>query len=254
MNATTAPNDTVLQGEEASLNLFRVAQEEATRRIALTQFLAANEKLLIGPLAVEVTVSGMTIKNMDNNTEEPVSSTIVITSDRLILWGSANSHTDLVLPGSAIELHAMSTEDSVYLQICVDDRSEVPLELTIVPAATDESKEKESNGSTCQRLFDALSEVIRLHPVDPNDTDDIGPMGLMASMMGGVGGFVGNGTLGENEELVCGSSKKHPEASEEERDEMLRRLDDILIVPPELERSSDVEGQFDDADDADDLL
>ena len=47
-----------------------------------------------------------------------------------------------------------------------------------------------------------------------------------------------------------------PPPSEEERDAMLDRLDNLLIVPPEyaIHEDADEAGQFEDADEDDDIL
>ena len=92
----------------------------------------------------------------------------------------------------------------------------------------------------------------------------------MLSLMAGMGDGLGNGFDGEtmianhdgdgDGDMVVrlGGSNNFVENDDEsematdmERQAMLRRLDDMLVVPPEYEIASSNDGQFDDADEED---
>lgn len=129
---------------------------------------------------------------------------------------------------------------------------------------------EESAEDSCQALFDALTHLASLNAADdPNENG--GGLFSMLSMMAGISGF-GNGEMimaddseedGDDDMIirfgggnnVVENDDESDGAAEEERAAMLQRLDDMLIVPPELRISSDDEGgQFDDADEDDELL
>jgi len=206
-----------------------------------------------------------------------------------------NTEDDLAIDAVCIDLHAISSSSSneqdddkdnndppssscaVYLQIQPErqaatggaalggifggglneseETEDAPplLELTLQPKdATDTA----STEVACQTLFDALSQLIALHPI-LDDDDEEGP------------GFGGPGGMPEmDDQMVWAGSiaqdTDNGEATPEERQAMLERLDNILVVPPELEVHSDedggngatsrlmVQGQFDDAEDDED--
>lgn len=128
----------------------------------------------------------------------------------------------------------------------------------------------ESAEDSCQALFNALTHLASLNAADdPNEKG--GGLFSMLSMMAGISGF-GSGEMimaddaeddGDDDMIirfgggnnVVENDDESDGAAEEERAAMLQRLDDMLIVPPELRISSDDEGgQFDDADEDDELL
>eukprot|EP00550_Attheya_septentrionalis_P000756 CAMPEP_0198288262 /NCGR_PEP_ID=MMETSP1449-20131203/6826_1 /TAXON_ID=420275 /ORGANISM="Attheya septentrionalis, Strain CCMP2084" /LENGTH=362 /DNA_ID=CAMNT_0043986375 /DNA_START=46 /DNA_END=1134 /DNA_ORIENTATION=+ len=114
-----------------------------------------------------------------------------------------------------------------------------------------DSKENTTNNQElCQALFEALSKLASLNPVD-HDTFGGGGGGSMFGMMMGMMGD------NNNDELVTAWDEPEDDsaaadATETEREAMLDRLDHLLVVPPEYELPDSVEGQFDDADDDDD--
>lgn len=139
------------------------------------------------------------------------------------------------------------------------------VELYFKPMLSEYAADKEQHVGACQRLFDALTKLASLNPVDDSDCGGGGlfdMFSLMADMGEGMMGIYGDS---DNDEMVVrlgGSSNNIVEddesggAPEDERQRMLDRLDNMLVVPPEYEiRSDDDEGQFDDADEDDnDLL
>ena len=204
----------IQRGESAALSMVRVAPENE-KDTALQQVLIEDEEILLGPLSATVTFGDLT--SMGN---------FVITSERLLSW-SSKEEEDLSIPAVCIDLHAQA-EDSVYIQITNGEDLE---EMTI--RTTDESLET---------VFSKLSQLVSLHPIDPNETED----GMMMS--------------GDDDDGMVWAPPAVPsttgdgEATEEERQAMLDHLDRILIVPPELEQSEQEEGQFDDAEDDEDIL
>jgi hypothetical protein len=130
----------------------------------------------------------------------------------------------------------------------------------------------------CQRIFKSLTKLASLNPSGESDDGVHGGGGFfsMLSLMAGIGNGFGNGFDGEmvianhdgdgDDDMVfrLGASNNFVENDDEsemaanmERNAMLRRLDDMLVVPPEYEIASSNDGQFDDAveedeDDADD--
>lgn len=128
----------------------------------------------------------------------------------------------------------------------------------------------DSPEDSCRDLFDALTQLASLNAA--GDSSEIGGgIFSMLSMMAGMGGF-GSGEMivaedseGEGDDdmvIRFGGGNNLVEnddesdgAAEAERAAMLQRLDDMLVVPPELRISSDDEGgQFDDADEDDEIL
>lgn len=151
------------------------------------------------------------------------------------------------MDAECILLHAQAEDDCVlYLQLSEpsqnDDGSEV-MELTLTLETADD----------CQKLFDALSQLVSLHPVHDDDDDGGGAAAGMMMMMG-----MGNGheeNYGDDM-VVAQREFQASSVTEEERDAMLDRLDTMLVVPPHLEQQDyGGGGQFDDAeDDVDGLL
>lgn len=148
---------------------------------------------------------------------------VYITQDHLLFHCSTNQDHSVSIDAECILLHAQSEDDVVYLQLQdpKDGEDEV-MELTL----------KLESNADCNQLFAALSQLVSLHPVDQDDDDGM--------MMGG-----------ENygEDMVVASNDVLP--TEGERNAMLDRLDALLVVPSNLQKGDDnVDGQFDDADDA----
>lgn len=116
----------------------------------------------------------------------------------------------------------------------------------------------------CQDIFEALTQLASLNPVEDEDDGYGGGLFDMMAMMGG-GGIEGEMIMAHNgadheceDDMVVrlGDSNNHlieEDVDDNERQAMLDRLDNLLHVPPEYEIMSD-DGQFDDADDDDDIL
>ena len=144
------------------------------------------------------------------------------------------------------------------------------LELYFKPTTSDESN--------CQSIFDALTKLITM----TGDLDDgFGGGGGLFNMMSLMAGIGGNGNdmvvanhdnesddemvfrVGGSNNLVQDNDNESDGVPDEERQAMLQRLDDMLVVPPEYEIASTDEeeeggGQFSDAqeeyDDVDAIL
>ena len=171
---------------------------------------------------------------------------------------------DIAIGASCIVLHAMMEEPqmAVYLQIS-DENSDNAQQAVMFgnPDDTEEDYGENDNGveggsgpleatiepveqEDCQRLFDSLCKLVALHPMQ-DDEDDEGFMG------GGGGGMFGGGDdLIFAPAAAAGASTVSSDdgsegATETERDAMLERLDNLLVVRPEFEIQ---DGQFDDAD------
>jgi Regulator of volume decrease after cellular swelling len=200
--------------------------------------------------------------------------------------------------GNEVSSHANNTmqtvpapaSTAVYVQVQAqesgvgdydDYNSPPPLEISIAPQGPDEAAVSQK----CQELFDAISKLVSLHPIDPNEDDDHhhdnNSGGLSAMMMMMMGGGAG---VGEADHNYCGADSDDNDDemiwapsttttiddtstnNDDVRQAMLDRLDDLLVVPPELQLHVDdesegdeeneataeiVPGQFDDADEED---
>ena len=133
--------------------------------------------------------------------------------------------------------------------------------------------ERESNVNKCQLIFQALSRLATLNPMEEEGGDDHGTGstggGLMAMLAMMSGADIS--TSQNNDEMICRidphqldtppwgeqhgmelpQDQDGPSTSTSRRQQELDRLDDLLVVPPELEVH---QGQFDDAESDDDLL
>ena len=116
----------------------------------------------------------------------------------------------------------------------------------------------------CQDMFEALTQLASLNPVEDDDDGYGGGLFEMMAMMGG-GGVEGEMIMAQNgadhesdDDMVVrlgdgNNNVIEEEVDDNERQAMLDRLDNLLHVPPEFEINSDDDGgQFDDADDDDD--
>lgn len=161
---------------------------------------------------------------------------------------------DWAIGATCIHLHAMTDEPetSVYLQLHEEASDEdSTLEVTLIPF----------DPASCQELFDGLCKLVSRHPLQLDDDENDGP-----GFGGGGGGnfFMGGG--GEGEDMVwapsssagCGAAIPDDDdedgdgdggATEAERAAMLERLDNMLVVRPQLEVQV---GQFDDAEEQED--
>jgi hypothetical protein len=216
---------------------------------------------------------------------------------------------DLAMDAHCISLHAMTsgtdendnngdkqTESSVYCQLSSDSlvqgtrqedehemECEGPMEVILSPIPRDrddndtnnvpgESVNVETNEELCQLLFDALSRLATLNPMEDDEEGDGtggGGGGLMAmlAMMAGTEdesptetddmicridpNQLGTTAWGEEEHGIGQQDDEGPMSSNIRRQQELERLDNLLVVPPELEIQ---QGQFDDAESEDDKL
>jgi hypothetical protein len=259
----------VKRGPAAGLSLLRAtkatADNDSTWTTAWQQFLdgTTDERILLGPIAASVVESDYddSTDSQQEQRQQQQDGMLIITSDRLVYWvlDDAAAASDIEIPGVCVALHAVTLEPvvSVYMQLMTggDNDDEMPLELTIVPIAV--AQEEENAEDDCHAIAGALSELIAMHPIDPNgDSDDnaANDASMVQMMMMQMGaGMCGDTNDDTDDDLVIG-------ATPSERDVMLARLDNLLMVPPELELlpvvcssdDDDVGGgtQFDDADDA----
>jgi len=142
---------------------------------------------------------------------------MTITNKQIVLHELSNTEL-LFIPGLDIEMHAESdgSAPSVYMQVKVSEgESENEFtDMLLFP----------SNGVSCTQIFRTITELVKLHP-DDNDGEECDEMAPIHSDV---------------------------EATEEERQAMLERLDDLLYVPKQYELqqspSNTVLGQFDDAE------
>jgi Regulator of volume decrease after cellular swelling len=242
---------------------------------------------------------------------------LVVTSEQLLFWQQVNEegvqpaaapHYDLSVDAVCIDLHALVNDNSnsqsedenvqetsppsaVYIQMSRNDGDEADpgeendadlMELTIHFAAANDEQVGDDKSSTeettAQALFEAITKLISMHPINPNDGIDQpdGADSRPTTWYGAeeFGASNGNDQYGDAEDYDDDEEEYYDNdddmyvasngnnnsgdqgATEEERNAMLERLDRLLIVPIELEQNDsegEVElverGQFDDADD-----
>ncbi len=175
-----------------------------------------------------------------NTTEQVKCGEIFITNTQVLFVAESDADSDMAIGGTCVILHAMTEdpEPSVYLQIQPEGDHTGPLELTLTPSNTSSSEEE------CQKLFEALCKLISLHPI--KDEDDEDNHGMFSGGM--IGGGFGDDPCLDYGEMVWAD----PTPQESDREAMLERLDNLLVVPPGLEVQSEIEdddddGRFDDA-------
>jgi hypothetical protein len=263
---TTTTSREIWVGECANLSSLRAGIQANSTEIALKQVLdsSVNEKVLCQMKAVQLICSSAISYDDDedgegdeassgsqwsnfmttNKNKDAISGLLIVTTQR-ILFCSTEPHcrNDVSIDAGCINLHALSNEpyDSVFVQVEHDhnngnnDDGE-PVDITLIPCEEGQ----------CQTMFDALSKLVTLHPILPDedeegDGDDDDDDLMMAMMMN------------MNKQTRIGDDDDDGDVTDEEREAMLRRLDNLLIVPPELQvddDDDDEEGQFDDADEA----
>jgi hypothetical protein len=211
----------LLQGELADLEPLRNVDSQS---MALQQ---RGELLTASGIPCKTTC---TDSDDDDDAFTDIAGQVFVTKSQVLIVSTSSSEHDLVIGACNIQLHALQDEPqlSVYLQL--GDDSNV-LEVTIALA-------QEKDG---QVLFDALCKLVSLHPIpqddedDDNDDDDaFGGEDLMWAPS--------SGTAFEDGDAEGG-------ATEKQRAAMLGRLDNLLVVNPQLQVQ---EGQFEDAEDDDD--
>lgn len=167
---------------------------------------------------------------------------LVVTRHACLFCSSStnNADDDWYVPATRITLHALtsSTGDDdnanaaaaggVYLQLSPSDQDETaaPLEWTVTSSAST------SSSSTANHdLYAALSQLVALHPVDPHPDTNMNDDDEDENF--------------EPEDMIWASdchrqsddNDSPSAATPEERQAMLDRLDQVLIVPPEYDDS-----------------
>ena len=240
----------VQRGDAAGLSVFRDRSSQTDAfSTALRQFLDSEEVTLMAPLSATLCLTesctnqeariaavpndkatSSTSSSTDATTAVPGS--VLITTDRFLFWaqhGTKSAH-DLVVPAECIELHAVAP-GSIYLQILQPSESSASLEVTVVPKTTTDQNHIDN---VCHEIFEAFSQLVALHPIEPDEEDA--------------------GMFGVDDEMIVAAPTEQQEPTPQEREAMLDRLDNLLVVPPELELPDDDnmnEGQFDDAEEHD---
>ena len=205
--------------QSSSSSLSQVLQEERVTH---------DERLLSSAEGIAVTATWKIDDDDESSSAAEFSNGLVlVTSERILMVATEEEKHDVAIDAACIQLHAISNDDSVYLQIQDPESSEsAPIEFTLKPTVADPS-------ASCQQLFDALSQLVSMHPIPLDDDDDDDEYG--DGVMFAPGPMDGS-------------------APQFEREAMLERLDNILVVPPEYEvdeaeAQEEEDGQFDDADD-----
>ena len=203
----------------------------------------------------------------NHQNDEAVHGEVLVTNTQVLFVAESSdeSGSDLAIGGACVVLHAMTEdpEPSVYLQLSsssnnddVDNHgSGVVTEVTLVPSSGG------GGSDACNQLFEALCKLISLHPVE-GDEDDYEGDGMFGGGM--IGGGFGDDAFGDYGEPIDGLVWAPPPSSEDgpvvatdrEREAMLERLDNLLVVAPGLEAEDDdddndngrgEDGQFEDA-------
>jgi Regulator of volume decrease after cellular swelling len=271
----------VYYGEAANLSQCRVAasvdgEQNMLHSVLLQQgqytlsYIHDSESdkiftILWGPSTVEADFHE---EVASNETLTAVIGQLVVTSEQLLFWTNESSiqQYDLRVDATCLDLHALTSNSiesdneadenrssGVYIQlsdeeICDDSGYEALQEITFRPISSSEDQSSQS-------LFDAISKLITLHPIDPNDLPD-GEAGVetnsledQGNMWFGTGPFMTVDGLqksdidDDDDHLVVASNDNIAEMTlvdeEAERNRMLERLDRLLVVPPEYEYLDD---------------
>lgn len=172
---------------------------------------------------------------------QPISGTVFVTNTQILFVTSEldDMEADIAVGGACILLHALSDdpEPSLYLQL-QSENDDGMTEMTIF-----------ASQENCQELFEALCKLIALHPIEGDDENDSGGM-MMGMLSGGMmGGGFGDDVFADYGEPAGEwvTADTSTEATKQEREAMLERLDNMLVVAPGLEVSEDNDGQFEDA-------
>ncbi len=247
----------------------------------------AIEKLLYHLNSAFITV---TLPAVSNAVATKIQAQVLITTKRMLLvaHNEAQAQFDISMNAYSISLHALMSEPtrSLYCQLsddvelhgddnanAADANDEADSEMIFSKEITIEPNDEKNSQVVCQELFDVLSKLMNLNPME--DEDEMGSGGGgggLAAMLGLMAGayeddesddeggnsdndndmivridpsqFITADTIRMNEEGIAGNNTLSSPAATD-RQKMLERLDNVLIVPPEYEVE---EGQFDDAD------
>lgn len=201
--------------------------------------------LLLDPSIQAVIHVGPSSSTSGDN-EAIVGDVFVTNSQVLFVAQNQEEHQhDFAIGASCIVLHAMMDEPKMVVYLQLNNTDETVEEETTLYAHHDYSEqfselteitiEPLDQECDCQRLFDSLCKLVALHSTldDGEEESDMMPLGF-----------------GEEDELIWAPPtalhdvSTHEDATQESRREMLARLDNLLIVPTELEID---DGQFADA-------
>lgn len=218
----------VLRGEMANLEQLRHALQSSAAVPSPTFVLIFQQHCVAPDECVLTEAKGLlsttTWKVEDTTVFADVEGSFFVTSERILFVAKNGATQDFAIDAECIQLLAVSN-DSVYIQIQYpEDEESAPMELTVTPVKTDDT-----SSTTSQQMFEALSRLVSMHPI-PLDDDDDDDDGMM------------------EDAIAAPPSVEGGAATEEDRDVMLERLDQMLVVPPEYEEHETTSGQFDDAD------
>lgn len=259
-------SESILRGEDAALSNLRGAllqsaaadappgtcSSSAVQDAALEQRLDASEQERVLHTITAVTCS-LTGHEHGDDDFTAVTGSCIVTSQQV--WFVADSQKDAqydtAVDAAAIDLHAVQAEPSfqLYIQLHAATDEDVLLEWTLQPATE----------ATTQSLFDALTDLVSLHPANDAADDDYmmnaatggggGAEGLMGEWMGADGPMSAQQAM----EMMNGAGAANGAGGDDERQAMLERLGDMLVVPDDLviadDAGEEVQGQFDDAED-----
>jgi hypothetical protein len=211
-----------------------------------------NPVLHQGPAKLSWHTMGTDNEENGSNTVVPaVEGYLFVTHEGCLFVGSSGTSAqptddDWFVPATALTLHALAEQEgTVYVQMennnnnGSDDDDNTLIEWTITV-------------DDVQALYQALTDLVTAWPIDPHeDTNNINE---------------DDDDNFEPEDMIWASDivdkdenndpEEPQEATEEERQAMLDRLDQVLTVPPELEikdTNTTTEGQFDDAEEEDEI-
>mmetsp|Transcript_3930 Transcript_3930/g.5999 ORF Transcript_3930/g.5999 Transcript_3930/m.5999 type:complete len:222 (+) Transcript_3930:65-730(+) len=183
---------------------------------------------------LQMIVSSATWKTDDEMEFQDVSGDAYVTHDKLIFLCSTTKTHSVSIDAECIQLHAQSEDCGIYLQVQDFSNFDEVLEFSMTLASR----------SDCEAFFEAVSLLVSTHP-DKDEEEDF---------------EMGDGNYGEemvmhqplNDTRLQNQTSEEP--TDEERNAMLNRLDDLLVVPLDLEISNEEDegningGQFDDAE------
>ena len=215
-----------------------------------------SEKLLhhLQSALVSLTLPSSSFSNVEGQ--------VFVTTKRAFFVAHDKQHasSDFSMNAFCISLHALMSEPthSIYCQLneevrgSDDEEGPTSKEVIIEPLCADGE-----NQSSCQQIFDSLSKLISLNPMEDDDDGEFGSGGGsgLSAMLGMMADAYGGGDEDDDDDMICridtdqmattnDTNEDEEGASAAARRKMLEKLDNVLVVPPEY----DLDGQFDDAE------
>lgn len=179
---------------------------------------ATTAPLLSNPL-ISTEVKSACWKTDDKVEFDKAEGKAFITEDRVVFECSTDPKFSAAIDAECIQLHAHHDEDNtVYLQLQEINGGNEDMELTLeLPRPQDSLT-----------FFENLTRLVSMHPVDDPDEN----------------------MFGMAEEMVVSSDFAEPSSTEADRQAMLDRLDEMLHVPPHLEKQPEQpdDSQFEDGE------